>query len=167
MSTRRSGNPSALALSLFRDLLTGQWFVCRIDMSFDNMTNQTLFNAAVPLEDAFCVSFVERMKSYLPRRPDAQVTTDARASFDCEGLSLTGIRVIAMKVMDGVQMVVVRFTSAVGTMTDILHPAYRPDTPVTAQDEDEPEHVTAYQPPTRVFPTQTELQHKRMPGGRI
>lgn len=131
MLSPKSVNSSAIALSLFRDLLTGQWFVCRIDMSFGNMTNQILFNAAVELEKAFCPLFADRLTSYLPRRPEAQVTVDNEVDFIFDQLTLTGIRVIAMKVMDGVQMVVVRFTKGDGKLTAVLMPDFRPDRSVS------------------------------------
>lgn len=154
MSSRNVSNPSAVALSLFRDLLTGQWFVCRIDMAFGNMTNQTLFSSAVILEDAFHPSFVDQLSRFLPRRPEAQVTVEATMEFNFEHLTLTGIRVIAMKVMDGVQMVVVRFNYADGVMTSILSPEYRPNRMVTPQQDDEDdEEVSAPVSDDRLGPT--------------
>ncbi|QEW19670.1 hypothetical protein LA6_001860 [Marinibacterium anthonyi] len=129
---------SAIAISLFRDLGTGQWFVARMDMTCGNVMHQTRFKSASPLEQTFCPRFVEMLRQYLPRRPDPTVLADSNVTFNLARVVLNGIRVIATRVMDGYQTVVVRFASALGALTTILVPKYRPDnaSPIPAVLED-------------------------------
>lgn len=127
MSTFTQTDHSAIAISLFRDLGTGQWFVARMDFSCGNVMHQTRFKSATALEDTFCPRFVEMLRQYLPRRPDPTVLADSNVTFDLSKVVLKGIRVIATRVMDGYQTVVVRFTRALGALTTLLVPQYRPD----------------------------------------
>ncbi|MEM8729686.1 MAG: hypothetical protein AAGF79_07170 [Pseudomonadota bacterium] len=118
---------SAIAISLFRDLETGQWLVSRLDLSFGNVQHQVRFRAATPLEQTFCAAFVDRLRGYLPHRPDPAVLSNSNATFRLQNAILQGLRVISTRAMDGCQSVVVRFTRALGQLTSILAPQYRPD----------------------------------------
>lgn len=127
MPTSFQSDDSAIAISLFRDLATGQWFVARMDLSFGNILHQMRFKSASPLEQAFCPLFVDSLRQYLPKRPDPTVLADSNVTFRLRKVVLTGIRVIATRVMDGYQTIVVRFARAMGALTTILAPQYRPD----------------------------------------
>ncbi|WP_428925674.1 hypothetical protein [Marinibacterium sp. SX1] len=127
MPTSFQTDDSAIAISLFRDLATGQWFVARMDLSFGNVMHQMRFKSASPLEQTFCAPFVEMLVKYLPRRPDPTVLADSGVTFSLSRVVLSGLRVIATRVMDGYQTVVVRFARALGALTTLLEPQYRPD----------------------------------------
>ena len=155
MPTSFQTDDSAIAISLFRDLGTGQWFVARMDLSFGNVLHQIRFRSASPLEQAFCATFVDRLRDYLPRRPDPTVLADSSVSFQLDHVVLKGIRVIATRVMDGYQTIGVRFASALGALTSILAPGYRPD-PV-AQALEEPEQHEALTVQAQAEPAQDKI----------
>ncbi|MBB96092.1 MAG: hypothetical protein CML68_16055 [Rhodobacteraceae bacterium] len=135
MPTSFQTDDSAIAISLFRDLATGQWFVSRMDLTFGNVMHQVRFKSASPIETTFCTPFVEMLRGYLPRRPDPTVLADSNVTYHHKNVLLSGLRVIATRVMDGYQTVVVRFAQALGALTSLLVPQYRPDQGIRSDPE--------------------------------
>ncbi|MBY6048356.1 hypothetical protein [Vannielia litorea] len=123
--TEGAENSSQIALSIFRDTTTNQWFVDRVEFNLGATRTKTSFAVPQPVEQAFTPAFLEQLKLHLPASHDRGLIADADVHVPIAHLSLVGIRVAAQTAIDGIQKVWVRFMRAFGSVQALLLPRHR------------------------------------------
>ncbi|WP_074254536.1 hypothetical protein [Vannielia litorea] len=118
-------NSSQIAISLFRDTTTNQWFVERVEFNLGATRTRTSFTVPQPLGQAFTAEFLEQLQPLLPTSHDRGLLADSQAHVAIAHLSLAGIRVAAQAAFDGIQKVWVRFQRAFGSVQAMLLPRHR------------------------------------------
>ncbi len=114
-----------IAIALFRDTGTNQWFVERVEFNLPGSRTKTSFNVPQPLRQAFTPGFVEELTPLLPTSHERGMLADSHVNVAISHLSLVGVRVAAQAVFNGIQKVWVRFQRAFGAVQALLQPQHR------------------------------------------
>ncbi|QDC08734.1 hypothetical protein FHY55_05545 [Oceanicola sp. D3] len=118
-------NFSQIAISLFRDTQTGEWFAERVEFNLPGSRTRTSFNVPQPLKQAFTPGFVAELMPFLPTSHERGLLADGEVNIAISHLSLVGVRVATQAVFNGIQKVWVRFQRAFGAVQAMLQPQHR------------------------------------------
>ena len=119
-----SENSNQLAICMYRDTQTNQWFVERVEFNLPGSRTRTTFNVPQPLRQAFSDEFVAELTPLLPSSHDRGLLADGQINIALSHLSLIGVRVAAQAAFNGIQKVWVRFQRAFGAVQDLLQPQH-------------------------------------------
>lgn len=122
-----SSEPMTLSIAAHRDMLNGQWMISRIDLETKVTRHQTRFKIPVPLEQALEPTVVDALLPLMPIQPKAQVYIDSSSQIILPQISLIGVRIVAQRVVNGVQAAAIRFNQFCGSLQALIAPRYRID----------------------------------------
>lgn len=117
---------TSLAISMRRDLNSGNWFVNRIEVNRRHIKTQTRFSAPMPLADVFHPIFADYLRVYMPTRLDPHVHSVTEQGFPELGIFCAELRVITQRALAGLQAATVRIADVTGAIPGLYSPHLHP-----------------------------------------